>query len=224
MYQESLEIYQLWRLAIQERDEAREHLKHSLAELSQLRELYNAVLLSEQQQMITYYPEATDQTTCHQSCNYNHFPGDSPSRFLSLSPSDLVSNLNVDSTPLDLSFRSNQSRVGVESTRDYETVVLEMIGGTLPEYGKFLQAVSEVGSLVESLFIAGPVPKWRNPPVLLSSQRPVMSNHITGNWNYGGLEFGSLMQNGLSLFDVCMKCDPKKMLCMIFSCWYHVMF
>ncbi|CAF1696855.1 unnamed protein product [Brassica napus] len=172
MYQESLQIYQLWRLAVQERDEAREHLKHSLAELSQLRELYNAVLLSEQQQMITYYPEATDQTTCHQSCNYNHFPGDSPSPF-----------------------RSNQSRVGVESTRDYETVVLEMIGGTLPEYGKFLQAVSEVGSLVESLFIAGPVPKWINPPVLLSSQRPVMSNHITVNWNNGGLEFGSLMQN-----------------------------
>ena len=189
MNQESLQIYQLWRLAVQERDEAREHLKHSLAELSQLRELYNAVLLSEQQQMTTYYPEATDQTTCHQSCNYNHFPGDSPS------PSDLVSNLSVDSTPLDLSFRSNQSRLGVESTRDYETVVLAMIGGTLPEYGKFLQAVSEVGSLVESLFIAGPVPKWINPPVLLSSQRPVMSNHITVNWNNGGLEFGSLMQN-----------------------------
>ncbi|CAN6805664.1 unnamed protein product [Brassica oleracea] len=195
MNQESLQIYQLWRLAVQERDEAREHLKHSLAELSQLRELYSAVLLSEQQQMTTYYPEAIDETTCHQNCNYRPFPGDSPSRFLSLSPSDLVSNLSVDSTPLDLSFRSNQSRVGVESTRDYETVVLEMIGGTLPEYGKFLQAVSEVGSLVESLFIAGPVPKWINPPVLLSSQRPVMSNHITVNWNNGGLEFGSLMQN-----------------------------
>ncbi|KAL0709289.1 hypothetical protein Bca4012_016267 [Brassica carinata] len=188
----------MWKLAVQERDEAREHLKHSLAELSQLRELYNAVLLSEQQ-MITYYPEATDKTTCHQkNCNYDPFPGDSPSRFLSPSPSDLVSNLSVDSSPLDLSFPSNQSRsVAAENTRDYETVVLETIGGTLPEYGKFLQAVSEAGSLVESLLIAGPVPKWRNPPVQLSSQRPVAmsNNNITGNWSYGGSEFGSGIQN-----------------------------
>ncbi|KAG2334375.1 hypothetical protein Bca52824_005555 [Brassica carinata] len=181
MNQESLQIYQLWRLAVQERDEAREHLKHSLAELSQLRELYSAVLLSEQQQMTTYYPEAIDETTCHQNCNYRPFPG-------ILRRGSCLFHRRI-------SFRSNQSRVGVESTRDYETVVLEMIGGTLPEYGKFLQAVSEVGSLVESLFIAGPVPKWINPPVLLSSQRPVMSNHITVNWNNGGLEFGSLMQN-----------------------------
>ncbi|KAF8080629.1 hypothetical protein N665_0932s0029, partial [Sinapis alba] len=111
--------------------------------------------------------------------------------FLSPSPSGLT----VDSSPLDLSFRSGQSRFVLENMRDYETLVLEKIGGTLPEYGKFLQAVSEAGSLVESLFIAGPVPKWINPPVQLSSQRPVMSNNITGNWSYGGLEFGSGIQN-----------------------------
>ncbi|KAG2241280.1 hypothetical protein Bca52824_096735 [Brassica carinata] len=78
-------------------------------------------------------------------------------------------------------------RFVVENMRDYETVVLEMIGGVLPENGKFLRAVSEAGSLVESLFVAGPVPKWINPPVL--------SSHITANWNYGGLEFGSGFQN-----------------------------
>ncbi|KAJ4866543.1 hypothetical protein Rs2_12256 [Raphanus sativus] len=189
MYQESLQIYHMWRLAVQERDEAREHLKHSLAELSQLRELYDAVLLTEQQ-MITYYPEAIDVTTCHQKCNYDHFPGDYPSRFLSPSPSDPVSNLSVDSSPLDLSVPANQSRsVVAENMRDYETIVLETIGGTLPEYGKFLQAVSEAGSLVESLLVTGPVPKWRNPPVLLSG------NNITGNWSYGGLEYGSRIQN-----------------------------
>ncbi|KAJ0260721.1 Uncharacterized protein HA466_0039850 [Hirschfeldia incana] len=202
MYQESLQIYHMWKLAVQERDEAREHLKHSLAELYQLRELYDAVLLSEQQ-MITYYPEATDVTTCHQNCNYDPFPGDSLPQFLTPSPSDLVSNLSVESFPLDLSFPSNQSRSAAENMRDYETVVLEMIGGTLPEYGKFLQAVSESGSLVKSLFVASPVPKWLNPPVpkwinppvQYSSQRAVISNNSAGNWNYGGLESGSGIQN-----------------------------
>ncbi|KAF2599013.1 hypothetical protein F2Q68_00007205 [Brassica cretica] len=82
-------------------------------------------------------------------------------------------------------------RVVAEKTRDYETVVLEMIGGVLPENGKFFKAVSEAGSLVESMFVTGPVPKWKNPPVLLSSQITVLSNSNAGNWNYGGLEFGS---------------------------------
>ncbi|KAJ0266007.1 Uncharacterized protein HA466_0000770 [Hirschfeldia incana] len=144
MYGKTQQFYHLWRLAVQERDEAREQLIHSLAELS----------------------------------NYDLFFGDSPSNF------------SVNSSPLELSVLSNQMR-SVEKMRDYETVVLEMIGGVLPENGKFLQAVSEAGSLVESLFIAGPVPKWINPPVQLSSQRPVLNNDITGygNWNYGGLEF-----------------------------------
>ena len=174
MYQETQQLYQLWRLAIQERDEAREQLMHLLAELSQLRELLNTVLLSKEK-IGSYYLEAADESTGYQNCSYNLFPGDSPSNF------------SVNSCPLDLSVLSNQMCFVVENMRDYETVVLEMIGGVLPENGKFLQAVSEAGSLVESLFVAGPVPKWINPPVL--------SNHITGNWNYGGLEFGSGFQN-----------------------------
>ncbi|KFK25290.1 hypothetical protein AALP_AA8G093400 [Arabis alpina] len=109
---------------------------------------------------------------------------------------DFVTNSTVNSSPAicdsdSYSFQSNKMGSGVENLRDFETVVLEMIGGVLPENVKFLQTVSEAGSLVESLFITGPIPKWRNPPVQLSSQRPV----LRGNWNYGGLEFGSGMLN-----------------------------
>ncbi|KAG2309961.1 hypothetical protein Bca52824_021518 [Brassica carinata] len=181
MHQETLHFYNLWKLAIQERDEAREQLMHSLAEASQLRQLFNTILWYEEQ-IRCHQPEATDETT--QNCNHDHFPVDSPSRFSYASSLDHVSS--VISSPLDLSFRSSQMHCVVEKTRDYETVVLEMIGGVLPENGKFLQAVSEAGSLVESLFITGPVPKWRSPPVQLASQRPVLSNNIRGKWNYGG--------------------------------------
>ncbi|KAF8115754.1 hypothetical protein N665_0025s0206 [Sinapis alba] len=158
MYQETQQFYHLWRLAVQERDEAREQLMHSLAELSKLRGLLSSILLSEGK-IPSYYLEASDESTGHQNCSYNLFP----------------------------SVRSNQMRFVVEEMRDFETVVLEVIGGVLPEIGKFMQAVSEAGSLVESLFIAGPVPKWINPPVI--------GNHITGNWNCVGLEFGSGLQN-----------------------------
>ncbi|CAH8281819.1 unnamed protein product [Eruca vesicaria subsp. sativa] len=180
MDQESQQFYQLWRLAVQERDEAREQLMHSLAELSQLRELLNIILLSEGKITSNYYLEAADESTIHQNCSYN------------LSPGDSSSYTSVNTSPLNLSVRSNQMGFVVEEMRDFETVVLEMIGGVYPENGKFLQAVSEAGSLVESLFIAGPVPKWITSPVQLSSQKPVLSkNIITGNgiWNYGGLVF-----------------------------------
>ncbi|CAH8357389.1 unnamed protein product [Eruca vesicaria subsp. sativa] len=188
MHQETLHYYKLWKLAVQERDEAREHLMHSLAEVSQLQQLFNTILWYDEQ-IQCHQPEVTDETT--QNCNYIHFPGDSPSRFSSASPLDHVSSVN--SSPLDLTFRPSQMQQVVdEKPRDYETVVLEMIGGVLPENGKFLQAVSEAGSLVESsLFITGPVPKWKNPPVQLSSQRPVISN--TGNWNHGGVQNRSFL-------------------------------
>ncbi|VVB13895.1 unnamed protein product [Arabis nemorensis] len=194
MYQETLQFYHLWRLAVQERDEAREHLKHSLTKLSQFQELFDTILLSEEQKLSLYYPQTTDEAT-------DQFSGDSPSQFSSAPPMDFVSNSVVNNpSPASCdsdsySFQSNKMGSGVENLRDFETVVLEMIGGVLPENGKFLQTVSEAGSLVESLFITGPIPKWRNPPVQLSSQRPVLRSNITGNWKYGGLEFGSGILN-----------------------------
>ncbi|XP_010422918.1 PREDICTED: uncharacterized protein LOC104708119 [Camelina sativa] len=185
MYQETLQFVHLWRLAVQERDEAREHLKHSLAELSRLQECFNTIFLSEEQQIPYCYSEAKDD---HQIYSYNNFSDDSASSM------DLVSNSTVYSSPETYdsecySFRSNQ--MAVENRKDFETLVLEIIGlgRVLPENGKFQQAVIEAGSLVEPLFITGPIPKWRNPPVQMLSQRPVLSNTI-GKWNYGGMELG----------------------------------
>ncbi|ESQ40932.1 hypothetical protein EUTSA_v10015775mg, partial [Eutrema salsugineum] len=155
MYQETLQFYHLWRLAVQERDEAREHLIHSLAELSQLRELLKTVSLSEEQTKPLYYSETKEETTVHKNWSYDHFS---------------IAILMCDSDCY--SFPSNQLGFIAENRIDFETYVLEIIGGVLPENGKFLQAVGEAGSLVDSLFITGLVPKWRNLPVQLSSQSP----------------------------------------------------
>ncbi|XP_074354769.1 uncharacterized protein LOC141693530 [Apium graveolens] len=39
-------------------------------------------------------------------------------------------------------------------------------GKTLPQNGKLLQSVLDAGPLLETLLLAGPIPKWRNPPTL----------------------------------------------------------
>lgn len=40
---------------------------------------------------------------------------------------------------------------------------------TLPEKGKFLQAVMDAGPLLQTLFVAGPLPQWQHPPPPLNS-------------------------------------------------------
>ncbi|KAL1818890.1 hypothetical protein DCAR_0415119 [Daucus carota subsp. sativus] len=39
-------------------------------------------------------------------------------------------------------------------------------GKTLPQKGKLSRSVLDAGPLLETLLVAGPVPKWRNPPPL----------------------------------------------------------
>lgn len=40
---------------------------------------------------------------------------------------------------------------------------------TLPEKGKFLQAVMDAGPLLQTLLVAGPLPQWQHPPPQLNS-------------------------------------------------------
>ncbi|KAL8090342.1 uncharacterized protein LOC141697720 [Apium graveolens] len=44
-----------------------------------------------------------------------------------------------------------------------------VITKTLPENGKFLQAVMEAGPLLQTLLLAGPLPQWQHPPPQLNS-------------------------------------------------------
>ncbi|XP_078429377.1 uncharacterized protein LOC144701441 [Wolffia australiana] len=62
-----------------------------------------------------------------------------------------------------------------------EDETMEMTGRALPkkdlpERGRLLQAVIEAGPLLETLLVAGSLPKWRNPPPLLPFQPPPNPN------------------------------------------------
>lgn len=48
-------------------------------------------------------------------------------------------------------------------------------GRPLPQQGTFLKAVLDAGPLVHTLFMAGPLPRWRNPPQLQPAQIPPVS-------------------------------------------------
>ncbi|VFQ98875.1 unnamed protein product [Cuscuta campestris] len=45
-------------------------------------------------------------------------------------------------------------------------------GKPLPQNGKFLQAVLEAGPLLQTVMVTGPLPRWRNPPRLVSLPVP----------------------------------------------------
>ncbi|WCJ41178.1 hypothetical protein M5689_022060 [Euphorbia peplus] len=48
-------------------------------------------------------------------------------------------------------------------------------GKRLPEKGKLLEAVTEAGPLLQTLLVAGPLPRWRNPPPLQTFKIPPVS-------------------------------------------------
>ncbi|KAI4373484.1 hypothetical protein MLD38_011606 [Melastoma candidum] len=47
-------------------------------------------------------------------------------------------------------------------------------GRLLPQKGKLLEAVTEAGPLLQTLLVAGQLPRWRNPPPLLPIRIPSM--------------------------------------------------
>ncbi|CAK9140222.1 unnamed protein product [Ilex paraguariensis] len=51
---------------------------------------------------------------------------------------------------------------------DQASLVIDNLakGKTLPQKGKLLQAVMEAGPLLQTLLVAGSLPRWRNPPPL----------------------------------------------------------
>ncbi|PSR98069.1 Reticulocyte-binding protein 2 a like [Actinidia chinensis var. chinensis] len=44
-----------------------------------------------------------------------------------------------------------------------------VVNKSLPENGRFLQAVMEAGPLLQTLLLAGPLPQWQHPPPQLTS-------------------------------------------------------
>ncbi|KAK6142107.1 hypothetical protein DH2020_006975 [Rehmannia glutinosa] len=81
----------------------------------------------------------------------------------------------------------------VSSSPDSNAVVLSgdqiiddlVKGRALPEKGGFLEAVVRAGPLLRTILVAGPLPRWRNPPRFQAFQIPPVS--IRGNVGSGSM-------------------------------------
>ncbi|KAK4783854.1 hypothetical protein SAY86_018222 [Trapa natans] len=85
-----------------------------------------------------------------------------------------VTESNNSHSPVDLASSSdsflfvNQLPNGpiTSSKIDYRPCIIDHLakGKVLPPKGKLLQAVTDAGPLLQTLLLAGPLPRWRNPP------------------------------------------------------------
>ncbi|XP_073271033.1 uncharacterized protein [Primulina huaijiensis] len=125
----------------------------------------------------------TESNSLSETYNY-HSHGSSPVDCLFDSvPSPEFTNINfvVTNNPLvqEPSGTIPNSRVTSEVMPRFDegSFVIDNLvrGRPLPQRGRFLQAVLDAGPLVHTLFMAGPLPRWRNPPQLQAAQIPPVS-------------------------------------------------
>ncbi|KAI4368819.1 hypothetical protein MLD38_017334 [Melastoma candidum] len=169
----------LLKAAYQERDEARDQLQMLLHKLplsitpesSSLSPVFNPVSLVENPHMIP--GKTSSGVTESSSLSLSH--GTSPaSSFLDPVSSPELSNpynAAVDSSGgIGICLSSKGLDVGSRIIDDLAR------GRLLPQKGKLLVAVTEAGPLLQTLLVAGPLPRWRNPPPLLPIRIPALAN------------------------------------------------
>ncbi|PWA43397.1 hypothetical protein CTI12_AA535930 [Artemisia annua] len=189
------QMFQLLKVACQERDEARDQLQKLLSKImpSNDQQTFNATnplttpncFVGDQhhQGPLMIPTKANSSITESNSLSdaYNHSSSPVESLFDPISSPEF-SNINVE-TPYvqdysqiggfsnSLNSSSNMRKV------DEATMVMEHMikGKTLPQQGKLVQAVLEAGPLLQTLLVAGPLPKWRNPPPLQKFNIPPMA-------------------------------------------------
>ncbi|CAH9114408.1 unnamed protein product [Cuscuta epithymum] len=92
--------------------------------------------------------------------------------------SPVESLLDPVSSPVESNSNVHQRVVhGAGGLLDQGSLVIDSLakGKPLPEKGRFLNAVLEAGPLLQTHLLAGPLPRWRNPPQLKAFHIPQVS-------------------------------------------------
>ncbi|XP_039062864.1 uncharacterized protein LOC120207475 [Hibiscus syriacus] len=139
MHQQTTNVlYQLLSEACRERDEAKQQLKKSMTQVSELNKLLPSSNIP---------PPQTD----------------SPHNVPSTSGIGIRSKMLRTSFVED----SSHGRVSIEEYSSIGKIIDTLIKGKpLPEKGRLLEAVVDTAPLLETLMITGQLPNWRNPPPL----------------------------------------------------------
>lgn len=170
------ELIQLIKLAYQERDEARDHLHK---------------LLNKMNMDSPHLPKANSSTIESNSLSDAYNDSSPVESFL-----DVVSSPHHDLMSNNIIPHEVEPKID-----DHGTLVIDRLvkGKPLPQQGKFLQAVLESGPLLQTLLVAGPLPRWRNPPQFKPLHIPpvedgmMMMAHKINVQNFS--HFGSSLMN-----------------------------
>ena len=118
-------------------------------------------------------------------------------------------------------YNNSSSNSPLISKYDQASARLEQLATQrpLPEKGKLMDAVMKAGPLLQSLIVAGPLPRWKNPPSLRQLQIPPVS--VNGRncqtLNQTAALSPSVVQSSINHNGVAMKrfmqlpaCSPAK--------------
>ncbi|GKV46825.1 hypothetical protein SLEP1_g53786 [Rubroshorea leprosula] len=195
MYQDRIkQLYKLLLDAYHERDEARQQLQKSEAEISELRKLLNQCLPSSSAE-INHKPKVTEPildyiVEANNNQSYVFSPSTPADCISDVANSPAMSNASL-SESSNLQMPNVQGLCGLVWTGkrtiwskdlmlDHASMVIDNLvkGRPLPEKGKLVQAVVAAEPLLETVLLAGRLPRWRNPPTM-SSVRTEMPNSVT---------------------------------------------
>ncbi|XP_057479385.1 uncharacterized protein LOC130766716 [Actinidia eriantha] len=177
------QLVQLLKIACQERDEARDQLQKLLNQLMPCTaptKIFTPLPQFGPKSPLIMPTKAQSSITESNSLSgtYNHHShGSSPvNSFFDAVSSPELSNVSV-ADSINLGFVNQplvQDYTWILPKIDEGCLVVDNIveGKSLPQKGKFLQAVLETGPLLQTLLVAGPLPRWQNPPPLQTCHIP----------------------------------------------------
>ncbi|KAL8089750.1 hypothetical protein AgCh_039296 [Apium graveolens] len=184
------QLMQLWKMAVEERDEARDQLNKLLNKLMIPSTIPRTEMLSTIPQLSTENPLLKPSRAnssiieprnfSDQLCSF-HSQSSSPTEsfFDSVTSPDLskINNHYIADSSNNMAFMNQQPFVqdynGVLKVDEASLIIDNLVKDkTLPQKGNLLQAVLEAGQLLQTFHAAGPLPKWRNPPPLQSFHIP----------------------------------------------------
>lgn len=189
------QLIQLLKTACQERDEARDQLQKMLNKLipsTNSTELFSGLPQFQPDSPLVKPTKAnssiTESNSPSETYNYPSHGSSPGESFLDAVSSPELSNINMGDSgsiafvnqPLIQDCKgiisNNMVPSGIPKV-DHASLVIDNLarGKMLPQKGKFLKAVLDAGPLLQNLLVAGPLPRWRNPPQLQTFHIPPVS-------------------------------------------------
>lgn len=140
--------------------QAQEELKARDQEIAHLKDLLSAAIRDRDEAQDKCHKLMLDKLLLQQRCHQS-----TPHSGVSSIEEDHRNNAAFSSSDCDESIVSSPHHLPPPpAAGEVEQELDVLIDRSLPEKGKFLQAVMKAGPLLQTLLLAGPLPQWRHPP------------------------------------------------------------